>query len=196
MAKTINGEAQLHAKVDGKKIIVIESSVRRDLRLADEEGIDCLPNSTIFEQIALMGKPTRKDTQVPQPTGPTKYVADKAVHKELDEDITLVSATDNVMFDVDVLDVLGGDEVFVAWQNENVIEEVVDAAQVSTAATTVTITTGEITLAQTLKALKTSKPRLDEEATKKLQAEFDEEKRLAREKAKKEERANIALIED
>nr|GEV58686.1 uncharacterized mitochondrial protein AtMg00810-like [Tanacetum cinerariifolium] len=55
MAKTINGEAQIHAKVDGKKIIITESSVRRDLRLADEEGIDCLPNSTIFEQLALMG---------------------------------------------------------------------------------------------------------------------------------------------
>nr|GEW47654.1 hypothetical protein [Tanacetum cinerariifolium] len=58
MDKTINGKAQLHAKVDGKKIIVTESFVRRDLRLADEEGIDCLPNSTIFEQIALMSPKT------------------------------------------------------------------------------------------------------------------------------------------
>nr|GEU84442.1 hypothetical protein [Tanacetum cinerariifolium] len=47
---------------------------------------------------------------------------------------------------------LGGEEVFV--------EEVVDAAQVSTAATTVTITTEEITLAQALKELKTSKPKV------------------------------------
>nr|GEV07923.1 retrovirus-related Pol polyprotein from transposon TNT 1-94 [Tanacetum cinerariifolium] len=31
---------------------------RRDLRLADEEGIDCLPNYTIFEQLALMGPKT------------------------------------------------------------------------------------------------------------------------------------------
>ncbi|GKC74816.1 hypothetical protein Tco_1120699 [Tanacetum coccineum] len=54
-AKTINGEEQLHALVDGKKIIITESSVRRDLQLADEEGIDCLPNSTIFEQLTLMG---------------------------------------------------------------------------------------------------------------------------------------------
>ncbi|GKD86484.1 hypothetical protein Tco_1357638, partial [Tanacetum coccineum] len=54
-AKTINGEAQLHALVDDKKIIIIESSVRRDLQLADKEGIDCLPNSTIFEQLSLMG---------------------------------------------------------------------------------------------------------------------------------------------
>ncbi|GKC33114.1 putative ribonuclease H-like domain-containing protein [Tanacetum coccineum] len=51
MVKTINGEAQLHALVDGKKIIITESSVRRDLQLADEEGVDCLPNSTIFEQL-------------------------------------------------------------------------------------------------------------------------------------------------
>ncbi|GKC73739.1 hypothetical protein Tco_1119622, partial [Tanacetum coccineum] len=37
MAKTINGEEQLHALVDGKKIIITESSVRRDLHLANEE---------------------------------------------------------------------------------------------------------------------------------------------------------------
>ncbi|GJT21162.1 putative ribonuclease H-like domain-containing protein [Tanacetum coccineum] len=36
-AKTINGEEQLHPLVDGKKIIITESSVRRDLQLADEE---------------------------------------------------------------------------------------------------------------------------------------------------------------
>ncbi|GJY98616.1 putative ribonuclease H-like domain-containing protein [Tanacetum coccineum] len=57
-AKTINEEEQLHALVDGKKIIITESSVGRDLQLADEEGIDCLPNSTIFEQLALMGPKT------------------------------------------------------------------------------------------------------------------------------------------
>ncbi|GJX40835.1 retrovirus-related pol polyprotein from transposon TNT 1-94 [Tanacetum coccineum] len=56
--KTINGETQLHARVDGKKIIIIESSVRRNLQLADENGIDCLPNYTIFEQLALMGPKT------------------------------------------------------------------------------------------------------------------------------------------
>nr|GEY69008.1 ribonuclease H-like domain-containing protein [Tanacetum cinerariifolium] len=58
MAKTINGKAQLHARVDGKKIIITEASIRRDLQLADEEGVDCLPNSTIFEQLALMGPKT------------------------------------------------------------------------------------------------------------------------------------------
>nr|GEY68017.1 hypothetical protein [Tanacetum cinerariifolium] len=47
---------QIHAKVNGKKIIVTKSYVRRDLQLADEEGIDSLLNSTIFKQLALMGK--------------------------------------------------------------------------------------------------------------------------------------------
>ncbi|GJS82286.1 retrovirus-related pol polyprotein from transposon TNT 1-94 [Tanacetum coccineum] len=54
-AKTINEEVQLQALVDGKKVIITESTVRRDLHLEDAEGIDCLPNATIFEQLTLMG---------------------------------------------------------------------------------------------------------------------------------------------
>ncbi|GJV93887.1 hypothetical protein Tco_1541700 [Tanacetum coccineum] len=109
------------------------------------------------------------------------------------------------------------EEITIVRQNENVVEEVVDVAQVSTTATTVTITTEEITLAQALEALKTSKPKVkgiffqgpehvkpmkkkdqisfDEAVALKLQAEFDEEERLTREKAEKEKEANIALIE-
>ncbi|GKD52559.1 hypothetical protein Tco_1281535 [Tanacetum coccineum] len=49
-------EVQLHALVDGKKIIITESTVRRDLQLEDAKGVDCLPNSTIFEQLTLMGQ--------------------------------------------------------------------------------------------------------------------------------------------
>ncbi|GKB88080.1 hypothetical protein Tco_0960352, partial [Tanacetum coccineum] len=78
---------------------------------------------------------------------------------DADEDITLVNVqddADNEMFDVNVLN---GEEVFVAGQNENVVEEVVDATQVSTAATAVTITTEKITLAQALANLKSTKPK-------------------------------------
>ncbi|GJS99782.1 hypothetical protein Tco_0820952 [Tanacetum coccineum] len=53
--KTINGEVQLQALVDGKKIIITESIVRRDLQLEDAEGVACLPNATIFKQLTLMG---------------------------------------------------------------------------------------------------------------------------------------------
>nr|GEU93614.1 ribonuclease H-like domain-containing protein [Tanacetum cinerariifolium] len=62
LTKTINGESQIHARVDGKEIIITESFVMRDLRLADEEGVDCLPNSTIFENLELMrGKTLQSD---------------------------------------------------------------------------------------------------------------------------------------
>ncbi|GJZ25736.1 hypothetical protein Tco_0569989 [Tanacetum coccineum] len=57
-AKTVNGEVQLQALMDGKKIIITESTVRRDLQLEDAEGVDCLPNATIFEQVTLMGSKT------------------------------------------------------------------------------------------------------------------------------------------
>nr|GEU62453.1 retrovirus-related Pol polyprotein from transposon TNT 1-94 [Tanacetum cinerariifolium] len=182
--------------------------------------------SHLYAVKRIFRKPKRKNTQVPQPSGPTESVADEAVHKELgdslvrvatiassleaeqdssakkpwgilllkldkdlsryeidslkrrikklekrkslgedaskqerriddidaDDEITLVNDADNEMFDVDDL---SGEEVFVAGQNDNVVEEVVNVAQVSTGATT--ITAEEITLAQTLEALKTSK---------------------------------------
>ncbi|GJT20825.1 hypothetical protein Tco_0890762 [Tanacetum coccineum] len=62
--KTVNGEVQLQALVDGKKVIINETCVRRDLQLEDAEGIECLPNADIFEQLALMGyeKPSQKLT--------------------------------------------------------------------------------------------------------------------------------------
>ncbi|GJZ25239.1 hypothetical protein Tco_0562698 [Tanacetum coccineum] len=150
--KTVNGEVQLQALVDGKKIIITESTVRRDLQLEDAEGVDCLPNSTISEHLTLMGyekicqkltfykaffspqwkflihtilqclsskttawnefsstmasaiiylatekqkprKPKRKDTQIPQSSGPTEHVADEAVYKELDDSLVRAATT-------------------------------------------------------------------------------------------------------
>ncbi|GJT75572.1 putative ribonuclease H-like domain-containing protein [Tanacetum coccineum] len=147
MVKTINGEVQLYALIDDKKIIISEAYVRRDFKLEDEEGIDYLPNSIIFEQLALMGskttawnefsstmasaiiclainqkfnfskyifesmvrnldnvsekflmyprKPKRKDTQVPQPSNPSKNVADEAVYKELGDSLVVVPGAKN-----------------------------------------------------------------------------------------------------
>ncbi|GJU58475.1 hypothetical protein Tco_1236241 [Tanacetum coccineum] len=57
-AKTINEEVQLQALVDGKKVIVTEASVRSDLKLDDEEGMDCLTNAIIFEELTRMGAKT------------------------------------------------------------------------------------------------------------------------------------------
>ncbi|GKD85665.1 hypothetical protein Tco_1356819 [Tanacetum coccineum] len=54
-ANTVNGERQLQALVDKKRVIITESSIRSDLHLADAGGIDCLPTATIFEELAQLG---------------------------------------------------------------------------------------------------------------------------------------------
>nr|GEU79337.1 hypothetical protein [Tanacetum cinerariifolium] len=236
MAKTINREAQLHAKVDGKKIIVIESSVRRDLRLANEEDDTVLKElgdrlvraattdssleagtvvldlektmttqrneiTSLKKRVKKLEKKNRSRThrlkrlyKVCLTARVESYGNEESLGEDAskkgkiinviyaDENITLISAADNEMFDVDAL---GGEEMFVAGQNENVVKEVVNAAQ------------GKgIMIEEPVKLKKKDQIRLDEEAAKKLQAEFNEEERLAREKAKKEERANITLIEE
>nr|GEX28900.1 putative ribonuclease H-like domain-containing protein [Tanacetum cinerariifolium] len=335
MAKTINGEAQLHARVYGKKIIIIEASIRRDLQLADDEGVDCLSNSTIFEKLALMGvgkgfsrrvtslfptmvvqselgegstmptdphhtptilqssssqpqkthkpkKPTRKVTQVPQPSDPMDQVIDEAVHKELgnslvraattasslegeqdngninktqskatpnesssqgtnsgggpkfqeamgiillklessddeeslgedaskqgkikvidvDKDITIVNDQDDVdkdMFDVNVLRALEALKTSKPKVKGLVIQKPGESTTTTTISSQQSHEKGKgIMIEEHVKRKKKDQTRLDEEATKRLQAKFDEEARLAREKAEKEQEANIALIE-
>ncbi|GKA96145.1 hypothetical protein Tco_0818240 [Tanacetum coccineum] len=56
--KTINGERQLQALVNKKKVIITETSIRSDLHLEDAGGTDCLPTTTIFEELARMGAKT------------------------------------------------------------------------------------------------------------------------------------------
>nr|GEW42027.1 hypothetical protein [Tanacetum cinerariifolium] len=125
-------------------------------------------------------KPTRKVTQVLQPSDPIEHVATEAVHKELgeilvrvaatassleaeqdsgrikaidaDEDITIVNDQDDTnMFDVNYL---GGEEVFVTEQEvaKDVNENIVEKVvnAAQDSAATTAITTEEITLAQAL----------------------------------------------
>ncbi|GJV20469.1 hypothetical protein Tco_1369489 [Tanacetum coccineum] len=60
----VNGVPQLQALVDKNRVIITESSIRRDLYLDDAEGTDYLPTATIFEELAHMGyeKPYQKLT--------------------------------------------------------------------------------------------------------------------------------------
>ncbi|GKA02626.1 hypothetical protein Tco_0675407 [Tanacetum coccineum] len=53
--KTVKEDVWIQALVDGKKVIITEASIRNDLRLDDAEGTACLPNDTIFEELARMG---------------------------------------------------------------------------------------------------------------------------------------------
>nr|GEW11513.1 putative ribonuclease H-like domain-containing protein [Tanacetum cinerariifolium] len=112
--KNINREAQLHAKVDGKKVVLSEASIRRDLRFGDEEGIDCFSNEVIFEQLTLMGmvknldsatkflmfprkqkprKTKRRDTELPQTSVRIETVVDKAVNEEMYDSLERATTT-------------------------------------------------------------------------------------------------------
>ncbi|GKB77318.1 hypothetical protein Tco_0944213 [Tanacetum coccineum] len=53
--KTVNGERQIQALVDKKKVIISKTSIRSDLKLNDAEGTDCLPTATIFGELERMG---------------------------------------------------------------------------------------------------------------------------------------------
>ncbi|GJU95466.1 putative ribonuclease H-like domain-containing protein [Tanacetum coccineum] len=122
-AKMVNGEVQLQALVDGKKIIVTEASVRSDLQLDDEKvfleqkvgkmsnhkRIYVTPSHTkkIFGNMRRVGKgfsgretplfptmvkqrarkPKRKDTKIPQSSGPTDNVANEAVNEEMNDSL-------------------------------------------------------------------------------------------------------------
>ncbi|GKC79345.1 hypothetical protein Tco_1130119 [Tanacetum coccineum] len=54
-SKAVNSVKQIHAIVDGKAVVISESSVRSDLLFNGEDGITCLTNDEIFENLALMG---------------------------------------------------------------------------------------------------------------------------------------------
>nr|GEW46134.1 ribonuclease H-like domain-containing protein [Tanacetum cinerariifolium] len=54
-SKTINSMKQIHATIDGKVLVISESSVISDLLFDDEDGIICLTNDEIFENLSLMG---------------------------------------------------------------------------------------------------------------------------------------------
>nr|GEY64455.1 hypothetical protein [Tanacetum cinerariifolium] len=62
--KKVNDDVQLHALIDGKKVVVTEDVIRRDLHLDDADGVECLPNEEIFVELARMGyeKPPPKLT--------------------------------------------------------------------------------------------------------------------------------------
>ncbi|GKC45719.1 hypothetical protein Tco_1063441 [Tanacetum coccineum] len=226
IAKTINGEEQLHALVDGKKIIITESSVISDLQLADEgdkavhkelgdslvgaattaSSLEAEQDSGNINKTQSKVTPNESSSQGPNSgggpgcqetmwdtTAPTRFECEDASKQgridaiDADEEITLVSIYDVNVFAVSAV----GDTIK---------------------------TVDDITLAQALEEMKITKPkkkgvviqelelvkpmnkkklqiRLDEETTLNLQAEFDEEEKLAREKAEKEKEANITLIE-
>nr|GFA46935.1 hypothetical protein [Tanacetum cinerariifolium] len=54
--KQDNDVTRLQALVNKKKVVVTEAAIREVFRLADAEGVDCLPNKEIFAELACIGK--------------------------------------------------------------------------------------------------------------------------------------------
>ncbi|GKA57145.1 hypothetical protein Tco_0756333 [Tanacetum coccineum] len=192
-------------------------------------------------------KPKRKDTQIPQSSGLTKHVADRAIYKELDDSLVRAATTASSLEaeqdsgNIDktqskaIPNEAGSQGTTLCARVESSGD--VESLEPEVAVKDVNLTVDEVTLAQVLAALKSVKPkekanvveepsvpvsaastkakvqdkgkgimvekpmksmikkdlvRLDEEITSKLQAKFDEEERLAREK----DEANVALTEE
>nr|GEX86638.1 putative ribonuclease H-like domain-containing protein [Tanacetum cinerariifolium] len=262
-------EAQLHARVDGKKIIITEASIRRDLQLIDEEGVDCLPNSTIFEQLALMGVErslvrvvtTASSLEAEQDSGNINKTQSKATPNESSSQGTDSgggprfqeaigdTTTQTRVLDLEKIKTSQRNEIDSLKKRVKKLEKknrsrthklkrlykvgltarvessndeerlalealktskpkvkgiVIQEQEEPSKSTTTTATIPklqsqdkgkEIMIEEPVKPKKKDQIRLNEEAAKRLQAEFDKEVRFAREKAKKEQEANIALIE-
>ncbi|GJT07915.1 hypothetical protein Tco_0842377 [Tanacetum coccineum] len=56
-----NGDVKINATIDGHSLSITEGSLRRHLKLADQDGITSIPTTEIFEQLALMGYHTDSD---------------------------------------------------------------------------------------------------------------------------------------
>nr|GEV22733.1 ribonuclease H-like domain-containing protein [Tanacetum cinerariifolium] len=75
--------------VDGKKVIITESTVRRDLQPKDAEGVDCLPNAAIFEQLTLIWVEkgfSKRETPL-FPTMMVQNPIDEAVNEEMNDSL-------------------------------------------------------------------------------------------------------------
>nr|GEX87547.1 putative ribonuclease H-like domain-containing protein [Tanacetum cinerariifolium] len=212
---------QIRALIDGKKIIVTEASIRRDLQLQDaEESMGdqedeskqrrMIDNINQDEEIALVDKTQEKMN---------KEEMFRVNDLDGDEVIVDVTAGENVEQSTKVAknEISTDDPVTTAGEIVTTVEDV----EVTTAATTLQISKDELTLAQTLIKIKAAKPKIrgviiqepskfrttsslqhynfhmlkTKEVARKLKAEMkaeiEEEERIVREK----DEANIALFD-
>ncbi|GJX76796.1 putative ribonuclease H-like domain-containing protein [Tanacetum coccineum] len=116
--KTANNETQIHAKVEGKTIVISESSVRRDLQFDDEDesGHPTDPQHTSTtaspSQVEPITVPSssqpkkthrprkaKRATEISQSSGPIPLVADETVTKKRCQDTILGDAEAQTRFE-------------------------------------------------------------------------------------------------
>ncbi|GJW86422.1 hypothetical protein Tco_0161762 [Tanacetum coccineum] len=166
-ANTVNGECQLQALVDKKRVIIMESSIRSDLHLEDAGGIDCLLTATIFEELARMGykKPSQRLTFYKAFFSPqwkfliqtiTQCHSAKSTGRL--DDVEMFD-TDDLHGDVVIVDMAVNSDaptISVTTADEGVTAAKIDEFTPTSSPTTVI---DELTLAQTLIEIKAAKPK-------------------------------------
>ncbi|GJT98359.1 hypothetical protein Tco_1093877 [Tanacetum coccineum] len=73
-----NGEMEITATIDERVKIVTKASIRRHLKREDSDGISTLPNTEIFEQLALMCAPSTTRPPTSPPSMQTTHVVEEA----------------------------------------------------------------------------------------------------------------------
>ncbi|GJW92003.1 hypothetical protein Tco_0169556 [Tanacetum coccineum] len=104
--KTVNNETQIRAKVDGKTIVITESSVRRDLHFDDEDGTVTPLFPSMLASQAMEGEGSRQPTEPqhtptiaspshvePIPIWTYTLVADETVYEERGDSVERAATT-------------------------------------------------------------------------------------------------------
>ncbi|GJU06121.1 retrovirus-related pol polyprotein from transposon TNT 1-94 [Tanacetum coccineum] len=82
LVKTVNWEVQLQALVDGKKIIITESTMRRDLQLKDAEGVDYEAVYKELDDSLVRAATTTSSLEAEQDSGNINKTRSKATPNE------------------------------------------------------------------------------------------------------------------
>nr|GEY67136.1 hypothetical protein [Tanacetum cinerariifolium] len=174
------------------------------------------PSSTQPQKKQQPRKPKRKDTQVPQPSGPTESVANKAVYKELGNRLVMTATTASSLeakqdsgggprCQETIGDTIAQTRVESSGKEESLGKDAskqgrIDAIDADEEITLVSVQDevvsndadkemfddkGKGIMIEEPVKHKKDQIRLDKEAALKIEAEFDEKERLAREKAEK-----------
>ncbi|GJT68094.1 hypothetical protein Tco_1019574 [Tanacetum coccineum] len=168
--KTVNGEVHIQALVDGKKVIVIEMSVRRALQLKDTEDLQAAEIVKLKDRVMKLERGISQDSRASKIRRVGRIYTScfskdldvwvlRRIHPKGEENcsdldgcmqrVTLVDEAqerndDNLMFNTRVFD-----------EQEVKVEKVVSTAEVTTVNATTT-TVDKLTLAQTLIEIKGS----------------------------------------
>nr|GEV16485.1 ribonuclease H-like domain, reverse transcriptase, RNA-dependent DNA polymerase [Tanacetum cinerariifolium] len=54
IVEKVNGDVQLQALIDDRKVVVTETIIRQDIYLNDTDGVECLSNAESFKELARM----------------------------------------------------------------------------------------------------------------------------------------------